>query len=274
MWNTVLVGAATVVIAGSSVVFAQQMQGEAKQEQPALISQQESAGVPGGLFAAHLSSLKESLRLTPEQEKNWAAYETAVEALTSYRRERMEAMHRQGRPTDPMQRLRQRAETLGGMGAALSRVADAQEPLYNSLDEAQKRRFAEFPRMLRNYGGMGRSSRDKYDDDRRGFRGRDDDSDRRWHDRYDNRGWHGRYPHADRSWHGRGDDDGRRGWHGRSDDCDRRGWRGRDDDDDRRGWRGRDDDDDRRGWRGRDNYDDRRSWRGRGDDDRRGLLED
>jgi len=256
MWNAVLVGAATVVIAGSSVVFAHQMQGEAERGQPPLISQQERSGVPDGRFAARLSSLKESLRLTPEQEKNWPAYESALQALTNYLRERMQAGHEKGRVTDPMQRLRQRAETLGSMGAALSRLADAQEPLYNSLDEAQKRRFAEFPQMLGNYGGMDRSSRDKDDDNRRGFRGRDDDSDRRWRDRdYDHRGWHGRYHDADRSWRGRGDDDDRRGWRGRSNDCDRRGWHGRDYNDDRRGWHGRDYNDDRRGWRGRDDDD-------------------
>lgn len=65
----------------------------------------------------------------PEQEKNWPAYESALQSLTNYHRERMQAGHEQGRVTDPMQRLRQRAETLGSMGAALSRLADAQEPL-------------------------------------------------------------------------------------------------------------------------------------------------
>jgi zinc resistance-associated protein len=257
MWNAVLVGAATVVIAGSSVVFAQQMQGEAKREQPPALSQQEDTGVPNGRFAARLASLKASLRLTPEQEKNWAAYQAALQALTNLRRERMEARQQQGGPTDPMQRLRQRAETLGSLAAALSRVANAQEPLYNSLDEAQKRRFAEFTQMRGNYSEMPRSSPARDDDDRRGSRGRDDDSDRRWRSRDDD---------SDRRWRSRDDDYDRRGWRGRS-DTDRRGWRGRDDDDDydRRGWRGRDDDDDCdcRGWRGRDD-----------DDNRRGRSED
>ena len=233
MWKAVLVGASAISIAGSSIVYAQQRDGGGERGQSPGISQEDRTRSVDARLASRLASLKERLRLTPEQEKNWSAYESALQALMKQRRERMEARPEEANPSDPMQRMRQRAEALSGMGSALSRLADAQGPLYNSLDEGQRRRFATLSQMLGDQSDVrGRSPDREYNDDRRARRGRDDDDDRR-------------------GWRGRDDDDDRRGWRGRSDDDDRRGWRGRSDDDGRRGWRGRDDDDDRRGWRGR-----------------------
>jgi hypothetical protein len=276
MWKAVLVGAAAIVIAGPSMVFAQQMERSGEGSQPPRVAQEDRTESTDGALASRLASLKERLRLTPEQEKNWTAYDAALRALAKHRRDRMQASHEQERSTDPTQRLRQRAEGLSGVGAALSRLADAQEPLYNSLDEGQKRQFATLPQILRGRGSdMDRRSRDGDEDrDRRGARGRGDDDDRRTArgrgDDDDRRAARGRGDDDDRrAARGRGDDDDRRGARGRGDDDDRRGARGRGDDDDRRAWRGRGDDDDRSAWRGRGD-DDRRAWRGRGNDDRRG----
>jgi hypothetical protein len=60
---------------------------------------------------------------------------------------------------DPVERLRQRATSLTDTGAALKKLADATDPLYKSLDENQKRRFA----ILNRLSGT----------DQDGFRGRD-----------------------------------------------------------------------------------------------------
>ena len=247
MWSAVLVGAVVVIISGSSMVYAQQREGEGERGQNPGFSAEDRTQAIDARIASRLTSLKERLRLTPEQAKNWTAYEAAFQAVAKLRRERMEAGPE--RPSDPVQRMRQRAEVLSVMGAALSRLADAQRPLYNSLDEDQKRQFATLPQMFGDQSDMyqrplrnddRRSWRDRDDDDRRSWRGRDDDDRRGWRDR---------------------DDGDRRGWRDR-DDHDRRSWRGRDDDD-RRGWRDWDDED-RRGWRDRDDGD-RRSWRGRCD---------
>jgi hypothetical protein len=51
--------------------------------------------------------------------------------------------------TDPVERLRQRATVMSDTGAALKKLADATDPLYKSLDDGQKRRFA----MLSRLGG-------------------------------------------------------------------------------------------------------------------------
>jgi hypothetical protein len=234
MWSAVLVGAVVVIISGSSMVYAQQREGEGERGQNPGFSAEDRTPAIDARIAFRLTLLKERLRLTPEQAKNWPAYEAAFQAVAKLRRERMEA----GSPSDPVQRMRQRAEVLSVMGAALSRLADAQRPLYNSLDEDQKRQFATLPQMFGDQSDM--YQRPLRNDDRRSWRDRDDD---------DRRSWRGR------------DDDDRRGWRD-WDDGDRRGWRGRDDDD-RRGWRDWDDED-RRGWRDRDDGD-RRSWRGRCD---------
>jgi hypothetical protein len=237
MWSAVLVGAVAVMISGSSSAYAQQREGEGERGQNPGFSNEDRTLAIDSRIASRLASLKERLRLTPEQAKNWPAYEAAFQAVAKLRRERMEAG--QERPSDPVQRMRQRAEALGVMGAALSRLADAQGPLYNSFDEDQKRQFAMLSRMLGDQSDMYPRLRN---DDRRSWRGRDDD---------DRRGWRGR------------DDDDRRGWRDR-DDGDRRSGRGRDDDD-RRGWRDREDDDrrglgDRCGCRDRSDNGDRRRW--------------
>jgi hypothetical protein len=114
---------------------------------------------------------KERLRLTPEQEKNWPAYESALEALVKQRRDRMEKRHEEVRPSDPTQRMRQRAEALSGMGAALSRLADAQQPLYNNLDAGQRRRFATLSQILGDHSDMRRRLPDRDYDRRAGVAG-------------------------------------------------------------------------------------------------------
>jgi hypothetical protein len=75
------------------------------------------------------------------------------------RLDRMTAMRNAPRSEDPAERLRQRAATMTDVGAALKKLADATDPLYKSLDENQKRRFA----ILSRLNGS----------ERGGFRGRD-----------------------------------------------------------------------------------------------------
>ena len=115
--------------------------------------QEDRTGLDGGRLDSRLASLRERLRLTPEQEKNWPAYEAALQALAKHRRDQVKAWSEQSRPTDPMQWMRRRADALSATGAALSRLADAQEPLYNSLNEDQKRQFATLSQMLGDHAG-------------------------------------------------------------------------------------------------------------------------
>src|SRR2546421_8305388 len=72
---------------------------------------------------------------------------------------RFAAMRSAPASDDPVERLRQRATAMSETGAALKKLADATDPLYKSLDENQKRRFAILNRLTGS--------------DRGGFRGRD-----------------------------------------------------------------------------------------------------
>jgi hypothetical protein len=97
--------------------------------------------------AARLAALRAGLTLTPEQEKYWPAFEQAMRELQQLRLKRITAVRdarREGRRpmTDPAERMRDRATRLSESGAILNRLAAATDPLYRSLDEAQKRRFA------------------------------------------------------------------------------------------------------------------------------------
>jgi LTXXQ motif family protein len=88
--------------------------------------------------------IKAALQLTPDQEKLWPPIEEAIRARaeTRYRRlatlgERMD----QSREIDPVQLYRQRADVLTDRAAGLRKLADAWQPLYQSLTPDQKMRL-------------------------------------------------------------------------------------------------------------------------------------
>ena len=103
------------------------------------------------LFRSRLAALKAGLTLTPEQEKNWPSFELAARDFGKLRMDRMAAMRGATPSNDPVERLRQRATAMSDTGAALKKLADATDPLYKSLDDSQKRRFA----VLNRLGGPG-----------------------------------------------------------------------------------------------------------------------
>ena len=138
MWKPIVAGtAALAIIAGTSLVYAQQSGrlDRGGRWQPNM----EDLRAFG---EARLAGLKAGLTLTPDQEKNWPAFEQAARDYGKLRVERMSAMRSAGPSNDPVERLRQRATALSDTGAALKKLADATDPLYKSLDDNQKRRFA------------------------------------------------------------------------------------------------------------------------------------
>src|SRR5262245_12189101 len=185
MWKTALVGATALVIAGSAFVYAQQRPGMMPGGQGMM---QDRPGGFGGwrpnaedmsAFAdARIAALRAGLRLNPEQEKNWPAFEQALRDVAKMRMDRLAASRDQQPPADPVERLHRRADALTTRGAALKRLADAATPLYQSLDEGQKQRFAMLSRFARPgmHPGMWRGDMERGGDFRRGFDGfgRDD----------------------------------------------------------------------------------------------------
>src|SRR5512133_1468111 len=155
MWKAIVAGTAALAIAGTSLVYAQQRGGRDGMMQ----GWQPNTEDMRAFGEARLAALKAGLMLTPEQEKNWPAFEQAARDFGKQRMERISAMRNRGASDDPVERLRQRATAMSDTGAALKKLADATDPLYKSLDENQKRRFA----ILNRLAGQGRG----------GFRGRE-----------------------------------------------------------------------------------------------------
>jgi hypothetical protein len=146
MLKYVLAGTTALAIAGASFAYAQQPGHRAHARGPQLKAEDIAA-----LGDARIAALKAGLKLTPEQEKNWPAVETAMRDLAKQRSERFAARASAEKPKDPIERLSQRAEVMQERGAALKKLADAAGPLYKSLDDGQKRRFV----MLAKLGMQG-----------------------------------------------------------------------------------------------------------------------
>jgi zinc resistance-associated protein len=136
MWKTLIAGTAMLMIAGSTLASAQQSSPAERPHRAQLTADDIAA------FAdARIAALKAALKLTPAQEKNWPAVEQAVRDISKDRIAEREARRAAGQRTDVTERLRDRADALTTRAAALRRLADAEKPLYQSLNEAQKRRF-------------------------------------------------------------------------------------------------------------------------------------
>ncbi len=95
---------------------------------------------------AHTARIKADLRLTPDQEKNWPGFESALHDMAMTRADRIVALQaesgQQKDSGDVIEYLNKRARSLADRSDNMKKLADAAEPLYASLDERQKRRFA------------------------------------------------------------------------------------------------------------------------------------
>jgi acyl-CoA reductase-like NAD-dependent aldehyde dehydrogenase len=94
---------------------------------------------------ARIAALKAGLELTPAQEKNWPALETALRDMAKARAERMKEWSEKREEKDKDHNLlalmQMKGKALEARGAEIEKLADAAKPLYESLDDAQKRRF-------------------------------------------------------------------------------------------------------------------------------------
>ena len=97
-------------------------------------------------FAARTARIKADLRLTPEQEKNWPGFESAMSDMGKRYGDRQTAVQadrtQQKAPADIIEQLRDEAQFLSERSVDRKTLADAAQPLYASLDDQQKRRFA------------------------------------------------------------------------------------------------------------------------------------
>jgi zinc resistance-associated protein len=175
MWKTVLAGTTALLIAGGSLAVAQS---GARTDGP---RNQPTAENVGARIDARVAHIKARLRLTAEQEKHWPAVEAAIRDLAKERAARMSerrALRDSTTAARPsvIERMRLRAEAMSVRAASLKKLADATEPLYNSLDDAQKPRLAALlrvsgPAAMAERGGRGQRFSEGRRSDRRGHHG-------------------------------------------------------------------------------------------------------
>ena len=96
------------------------------------------------LLDAHLAAMKAGLALNDDQATKWASFETAIRDAAKARSERwLQARERMtsGERPSPLERISILADHLEHDATELRNVAVAGKPLYDSLDDRQKRRF-------------------------------------------------------------------------------------------------------------------------------------
>ena len=103
------------------------------------------------MLDAKLACMKVALKLNPDQEKLWTAFETAVRDNAQDRMknlQKMMEMRKQSEQASPIDLLDAWSSDMTQAGADMKKVADAAKPLYASLDETQKHDFTMLGRML------------------------------------------------------------------------------------------------------------------------------
>ena len=155
MKKVLLAGVAALAIAGSTVVYAQH---RSWSHDHVRMNPEDRAAFTD----ARIAAVKAGLKLTPDQEKLWPPVEAAVRDFAKLRIDRANARMNAERdsqdsqkPSDPVARLRDRADTMAATAAAMKRIADAADPLYKTLDDGQKRRLAILTHMGSRFGGGG-----------------------------------------------------------------------------------------------------------------------
>ena len=118
------------------------------QQQPAVLTQ---AGAPQMTAEqivansdANIERIKKELNLTPEQEKHWAGFNSAMHYLGHNGADRLNlrvARAKRDPPDDIIEQMRNEAQFLNDRAVDQRNVADAAEPLFASLDDKQKAVF-------------------------------------------------------------------------------------------------------------------------------------
>jgi len=155
MLKNVVIAATALTLLASAAVYAQQ-----RPFLPDGARHQARVEDRAAFLDARVAALHAGLRLSADQEKSWPTFEQAYRELAALRSEGERNRQRSGQEgqgdgartgqmVDPVQRAQRRADALAARSVALKHFADAAAPLYQTLDNGQKRRFAILSRMHR-----------------------------------------------------------------------------------------------------------------------------
>jgi len=150
MLKSIVIGTTTLFLTASSIAHAQSSQTSS----PAPAPQRLNANEQSTLMDMRVDLVKAALQLTPEQEKYWPAVESAIRASAEDRKARIAKI--QGtvgmradegrievmRNRDPIAFLQRRSQALAQRSADLDKLAEAWQPLYNTLSQEQRQRMA------------------------------------------------------------------------------------------------------------------------------------
>ena len=150
MWKAVLALTVAALGSGSGLVLAREMSESRGWTALATFDRRHQ-----GIYRCAHCSAQGRLELKPEQEKNWPPVEATIRDMAKARAERMAARANEQPNSDPVERLHRHAEMLNTVATNLKKLADAEEPLYKSLDDAQKQRFEILSKMLRPHHRTG-----------------------------------------------------------------------------------------------------------------------
>lgn len=170
MLKTLLAGTTALALIGSGVAYAQTRTESPAGKTPPAASQRSDAQIKAdreAFLEARIAALKAGLKLTPDQQKAWPAFEKAYRDFATTRAEiwqdRMEARREaqqarktgDAQPVDRLARLKERADATVRRGEAMKAFATAAEPLIATLDQDQTRRFWALARPMGKRFAMG-----------------------------------------------------------------------------------------------------------------------
>lgn len=149
MLKSIVIGTTALFLTSSSIATAQ-----SPQTSPPATPQRLNATDRNTLTDMRVDLVKAALQLTPEQEKYWPAVESAIRAAAEDRNARVAKIQEtvgrrvdEGRidalrNRDPIAFLQRRSQALAQRSADLDKLAEAWQPLYNTLSQEQRQRMA------------------------------------------------------------------------------------------------------------------------------------
>jgi LTXXQ motif family protein len=127
---------------------AKRQQQQQPQQQPPVLTQTGAPQLTAEQIVANsdanIERIKKELNLTPEQEKHWAGFNSAMHYLGHNGADRLNlrvARAKRDPPDDIIEQMRNEAQFLNDRAVDQRNVADAAEPLFASLNDKQKAVF-------------------------------------------------------------------------------------------------------------------------------------